>query len=998
MEDTRVEGEENLFETLIKDMEKDIEMRSVVRILEKYSEVFSKQKNEIGHFQKFKHDIEVYRRQPIYARPYKIPQSIEKEVEDKIAELVRIGIVKECSSPWNFPLIPIRKKSGDLRLCVDFRRLNEITVKKIFPLPDHQQIIDCLDGAKYFSTLDLTQGYYQMSLDERDQMKSAFTTKSGQYCFMRMPFGMTNSPCSFQRALNGVMRSVNWKKCVIFMDDILVFGKTIRDHNENLESVLKVLKDSNLKVMPAKCGFLKKEIHFLGHVISSEGVKTDPRKTEAMKTMAEPVNAKQLRTFLGMCSYYRKFIKDFSKIAYPLYDLTSPKIPFKWKEEHKKAFYQLKEKMTSSPILCFPNKKDKFVLYTDASEYAIGSVLTQLQKDGEKVIAYASRKLSQTERNYSVTKKELLAIVTFIRQFKHYLWGVEFEVRTDHRSLQYVLRGSNNTSSQFCRWRSELEMYNFRVTYIKGVKNMLADAMSRPVEQSFQAAITLEEEIYDSDISIIVRLLQESRLDERNPKELLGKSQEAKILWARRDELILRDSKLFLKKEDGTERYIVPYDDRMNVVRKYHEDHCHVGIQKTLNLLKMRFYWPRMEETVNVTVKSCKLCSFNKQSAPRDKAPLISTVTGEPFERIAIDITGPFTITTSGNRYVLGIIDHFSKFCTLVAMKNAEAKTVCHALYKHWISLFGAPMEIISDNGASFKNNLKTEFAKLSGSREVFSPPYYPQANGLVERLFRTAKTLMKLSICENKKEWDEVLPTINMALRNSIAQSTGFAPYEIIFGKRARLPVDWQFPEIHDTNVHCYETESEYVIDLRKILKRTMENVRMHLGTSILKQADYYNKNKLAQNLRAGDLVLIRQSRNVKGLKKYQYVGPYLIVKKLGEWTYELMNRENNEKFRRSYNQIKKYIIPESDCEENEIQEQNVEISTQRKKTTHPEQNLSKDDIIPITDDTCTDPVQIENVINAEDGKSRQRRSVRERKQPQRLGFPAISFKNFYR
>jgi hypothetical protein len=377
---------------MIGEMNNNVEAQFVVPILVKYADVFSKHKDDIGDFRKFKHDIEVYRRRPIYSRPYKIPHSIEEEVESKIAELVKNGVLRECCSPWNFPLIPVRKKSGDIRLCIDFRRLNEVTVKKVFPMPDHQQIIDCLEGAKYFSTLDLSQGYYQISVDEPDQLKCAFTSKSGQYCFTRMAFGLTNAPCTFQRALNSVMRNINWKRCVIFMDDILIFGKTIEEHNKNLESVLKVLRDSNLKAMPTKCNFLKKEIHFLGHIISPQGVKTDPKKIMAMKAMEEPANAKQLRKFLGMCSYYRRFVKDFSKIAYPLYDLTSPKKDFQWKEEHKNAFKQLKEKMSSPPVLSFPNRNGKFILYTDASKHAIGSVLCQLQENVEKVIAYGSRK------------------------------------------------------------------------------------------------------------------------------------------------------------------------------------------------------------------------------------------------------------------------------------------------------------------------------------------------------------------------------------------------------------------------------------------------------------------------------------------------------------------------------------------------------------------------------------------------------------------------------
>lgn len=1005
-DNTRDKGErnENLFETLLEGIGNGEKIESVVEILRKYSDVFSKQRDDIGHFGGLQHDIEVYNKRPIYARPFKIPNSVEEEVEKKIMELVKNGILKECCSPWNFPLLPIRKKSGDIRLCVDYRRLNDITIKKVFPMPDHQQIIDCLHGAKYFSTLDLSQGYYQISLQQEDQLKSAFTVKSGQYCFTRMPFGLTNAPCTFQRALNSVMRNVSWKKCVIFMDDILIFGKTLNEHNQNLQSVLKVLKANDLKAMPTKCSFLKSEVQFLGHIISAQGVKTDPKKIEAMEMMDEPTNVKQLRRFLGTVNYYKKFIKDFSKIAYPLYNLTSPKKVFEWKEEHKRAFNQLKEKMLTPPVLCFPNRKDKFILYTDASEYAIGSVLCQLQEDGEKIIAYGSRKLSASELNYSVTKKELLSIVTFVRQFKNYLWGVEFEIRTDHKSLQYVLRGTNNTASQFCRWRTELDMYNFQIRYIKGTGNTLADGMSRPQKKAFQATIDVgtRNSYYDDDnINTVINLLQQARLNDKSPKELRSKNYEAKILWARREELELKGNKLFLRKGDTT-CLVLPPKYRMETVRNYHQDHCHIGIQKTLSLIKMRFFWTRMEETVKDVINSCHLCSFNKQPSTRNKAPLISTLVGEPFERIAIDLTGPFTVTSKGNRYIFGIIDHFSKFTMLIPVKNLESKTICNALFDHWVSLFGAPIEIISDNGSSFKNKLKTGFANMMGIKEIFSPPYYPQANGLVERLFRTAKIMIKLAVTEHRKEWDEVLPSVNMALRNSIAHSTNYAPYEVIFGKRARLPMDWQFPEIQQRA----ETGNDYIIELKKRLNCIGENVKKNLEMSILKQADYYNKNKLAQNLRIGDLVLVRQTRNRcngNGLKKYMYCGPYEIIKKLGEWTYELQERNTNEKIRRSYNQIKKFGNLGEEPNRNvpiETHETEERVSGPEPTERFRSQVTMRDRLNASVEQQqeWSEPQDITPQTTAIVEHQNLRRSTREKKQPDRFGFPEKAQTELYR
>ena len=313
------------------------------------------------------HTIETDNHHPVLTKPYRIPRSVEIEVESKVQELLKHGIIVECSSPWNSPVVPVRKKNGDLRLCIDYRKINAITSKKNFCTPDLQQICDCLNGARYFSTLDLCQGYYQIELEEKDRIKSAFTTKSGQYCFTRMPFGLTGAPNSFQRAMAKVMRNVNWKACVLFMDDILVFGRTVEEHDRNLDN-------NGLKVLPAKCSLLKEEVEFLGHIIDKNGIRTDPKKTEAMEKYPTPKNRKELQRFLGLCNYQRRFIKDFAKIARPLYELTSKKIiKFEWGETHEQAFLDLKRAMRSPPILNFPSKDGKFFLFTNASEFAIGS-------------------------------------------------------------------------------------------------------------------------------------------------------------------------------------------------------------------------------------------------------------------------------------------------------------------------------------------------------------------------------------------------------------------------------------------------------------------------------------------------------------------------------------------------------------------------------------------------------------------------------------------------
>jgi len=569
-------------------------------------------------------------------------------------------------------------------------------------------------------------------------------------------------------------------------------------------------------------------------------------------------------------------------------------------------------------------------------------------------------------------------------------------------SFEFVLKGNQLTSSQFCRWRSELEQYNFCVKYIKGCENVLADGMSRPSQpvntSNTKTLRQISEISCDKNIQTIITLIESGRVTEANPKELRTLNQEAKILWARRGELEINSNELYLRKLDRNSRLIVPFRKRHEIVKQYHENHCHIGTQKTLMLLKERFYWPRMEETINYIIGACKQCSLTKNVSPRNKAPLQSTMTGEPNERIAIDLTGPFYTTSNGNRYILGVIDHFSKFCSLIPIKNADAKSVCHALYEHWISLFGAPIEIISDNGTSFKNALKNELCELLGIKEIYSPPYYPQANGLVERLFRTAKTLIKSVVADNHKDWDEVLPTVNMALRNSISRSTSCTPYEVMFGKTARLPLDWQFCKRYVNQEDLLE--SEYVIRLQRRLHEIEEIVRKNLVSTLKKQADYYNKRNLHKAFNVGDLVLVRQTRKQKDFKKYNFYGPYKVIKKLGEWTYELKNTENEEIMRRSYNQIKCYRKPITFSVENNRRNGKTYADNMIREEEHTITNDMDENIYEeehevehaITTQGINGSMLQDNDNQVTNQNTNNRKRVRTRLQPDRYGFPAKS------
>ena len=377
-------------------------------------------------------------------------------------------------------------------MCVDYCKLNSVTKRVVYPIPATQQLLDSLSGALYFSTLDLSQGYHQIPVAEEDIQKTAFATHRGQFEYKRMPFELSTAPSTFQRLMHIVLKNENWQKCLIYLDDVLIFGQSVDEHIQRLKAVLQRIREAGLKLSPSKCFFLKKEVDYLGHVVTSAGIRTDPKKIEKVKQWPLPKTIKQLRSFLGFCGYYRRFIKQYADLARPLETLCVESAPNldkskkkhqdiseNWTSQHDSAFNSLKLALTTAPVLSYPNETGTFILDTDASNIGIGAVLSQIQNGTERVIAYESRKLTKPERRYCVTRKELLAVYSFVKHFHHYLFGRAFQVRTDHKALLWMLNWRKPNTSQYCLWKAELEMYEMDVTYRPGKQHTNADALSR---------------------------------------------------------------------------------------------------------------------------------------------------------------------------------------------------------------------------------------------------------------------------------------------------------------------------------------------------------------------------------------------------------------------------------------------------------------------------------------------------------------------------------------
>ena len=456
-----------------------IEQEQLYHLLMAYHDIFSISQEELGHTGRVQHEIHTGNSSPIRQHARRIPSGQREEARKLVQEMLKRDIIQPSSSPWSSPIVLVRKKDGSLRFCVDYRKVNAVTKKDAYPLPRVDETLDTLSGSQWFSTLDLLSGYWQVEMSPTDREKTAFSTPEGLYEFKVMPFGLCNAPSTFQRLMDSVLMGLHWSSCLVYIDDIIVPGRKFKDHLQNLKLVFDRFREAGLKLHLKKCKFGKKEVTFLGHVISAGGIAVDPTKTDKIATWPEPQFQRDVQQFLGLANYYRRFIKDFATIAKPLHHLTEKTALFRWTVECQDAFHSLKQKLISPTVLAFPDHSKPFILDSDASDGGIGGVLSQKQDDElERVIAYGSRVLSKTERNYCVTRRELLAAVYFIEQFRPYLLGRHFTLRSDHGSLTW-LRNFKEPEGQLARWIEKLEEYSFSIVHRPGRSHTNADALSR---------------------------------------------------------------------------------------------------------------------------------------------------------------------------------------------------------------------------------------------------------------------------------------------------------------------------------------------------------------------------------------------------------------------------------------------------------------------------------------------------------------------------------------
>jgi hypothetical protein len=495
---------------LITDLSKDEER--LKKLILEYIDIFRSPNQKLTCTSKLTHRIITEDVSPICKRPYRVPYQRQEILKKEINKLLDDGVITESESPWSFPAILIEKKAhpgeeAQFRLCIDFRTLNNITKTDFFPLPYLEDTIDRLAGASLFSTMDLASGYFQIPLHPDDQEKTAFSTFDNHYEFKRMPMGLKNAPATWQRFMNHIFANLSYKECLLYLDDVIVFSSdNIEEHLNRLRHVFEKMRESNLKFKPTKCHFLKKEVEYLGHIVTQEGYKPNPNKIEIVKNYPQPKKAKDIRAFLGLAGFYRKFVPNFSKISQPLTELTKNNVVFKWTELQQQAFEVLKHALVTPPILKYPCLNKEFILNTDASGTAIGAILTQKYDGIEHPVCYASRTLNPAERRYSTIERELLAVVWAVKKYRIYLTGVHFTIVTDHRPLKYLLT-IKDPSSRLAKWAMFLMEYSFTIEYKPGRMHTNVDTLSRiKTEEEHESKViaTIQHEIQERPaISVI---------------------------------------------------------------------------------------------------------------------------------------------------------------------------------------------------------------------------------------------------------------------------------------------------------------------------------------------------------------------------------------------------------------------------------------------------------------------------------------------------------------
>lgn len=819
--------------------------------------VFPTKDDDWGRTSLVKHHIQLVDSIPVRRYPYRMPFSQRSQAREQVAEMLRKGVIRPSTSPWSSPYLLKEKKDGSWRFCIDFRELNRKTVSDSFPMPRIEDCLDALHGAKVFSTLDLQSGYWQVELEEDCKKYTAFAMDDNLYEFNVMPFGLKNAPATFCRLMQTVLRGLTPHKCLPYLDDIVVFGATQEEHDANLREVLEKIHRAGLKLNKKKCTFRCDRVNYLGHVISAGGVAADPMKLQAIQEVPTPKTVHEVRSFLGFANYYRRHIDHFADMSHPLTELTKKNHPFQWTETEETAFQNLKNALMSPPLLAFPDFNQEFVVQTDASGVALGAVLSQGQGPDERPIAFASKKLNEAERHYSATDLELLAVVWAITEaFYPYLYGRKFRLQTDHHPL-VGLRHAKNPSHKHRRWLLRLEEFDFVIEYKKGHLNGNADFMSR---MNHSQANLVAATRNDDGLSRDVKTAQGEDDQVKKITEYMQSGGDLELSPTRYQNFVLHNVAQFTVEANVlyfNGLIVVPTTLTSKVITSFH-DVGHFNADKTLSAIRERFWWHGMVSEVRQFVKGCAHCAVTKSEGAL-RPPQRHLPNPGPFQFLAIDIVGELP-SARGYRFILTMEDHFTKWVEAIPMTKITADAVATAVLKHWVFRYGPPVIIHSDRGPQFESDVFQLMCQAVGMEKSRTTPYHPQGDGVLERFHRTLKGRLSGTGC-----WVDHLPHAMFAYRVAKHSSTGYSPFQLVFGFQPSIPTDWP----HEVT-SSQGPSAEFIAQVNKGLREVRNKVFAHNSQQKPEQS--------RDLLQPGDSVYLRIPNPAKWTKPWR--GPFRVIR----------------------------------------------------------------------------------------------------------------------
>ena len=857
-------------------------------MLQRNRDVFSSHENDFGCTDLVMHHIALTDDKPIHQRAYPCPKQLKSELDKQVKNMLKDGVIKHSTSPWASPVLFVKKKNGKQRLCIDYRKLNAQTKKDRFPLPRISDILSKLGSSKVFSTMDLSKGYYQVMIKPEDREKTAMITQDGLYEFVRMPFGLTGAPSTFQRLMNFIFSGVPF--VMVYLDDIIIFSSTVEEHCDHVEEVLCMLRRAKLKANLEKCSFGKRRIEFLGHVITSEGIQPNRDLINKIIDWPVPENRKQLQQFLGLANYYRQFIKGYAKIARPLSKLLGADEDFEWEDEQWLAFKALKTLLTQAPVLIYPKLNEPYILQTDASGYAIGAVLSQIGDDGkEHPIAYISRTLNKHERKYSTTEKECLAVLNACEKFKDYLYRSRVIVVSDHAPLKW-LQKQQSTNARLTRWNLKLQELDMEIAYKPGKKHTNADSMSRmttmrPQRHSMNMLTIRNDFSWDEDSRVRRRKFDTvGSMGDAPTRNVMAKEQSRDdrlkpLLDRPRKPYELHGGVLVRRHREGTQ-LVIPEHLIPKVLYENHDGLIggHLGEARTYYRIAHRYYWEGMKRQIMEYVKSCEICQERKSPNKRGVQLLKPLRISGVFERVAMDFLGPLPTTVSGNRWILVLQEYVTKWPMAFALPNERTETFVPVLVEQVFMQYGPPRVLLTDRGPNFVSAMLKAITRHWGIDRSFTTAYHPQTNGMVERLNRTLVQMLASYTSPGQTDWDEFLPYILFAYRTSVHESTGDTPFYLMYGRDPLMPLDIIVqPDPNDK----YIEDPEYRMEMQRKMVVARQRAAEHLEGQRIKMQKYYKVNP--EKFEEGDLVRLMVPRVKKGtVKKLArlWKGPYRILK----------------------------------------------------------------------------------------------------------------------